>query len=390
MRVTFVTNLCPHYRVRTFETLAAYHSVTYYFFSAGEEWYWQQQHGSRAGKFKYEYLRGIRLGRTRITPTLISKLLLKPADVFVKCINGRFALPVTYAIARLRKKPFVLWTGIWMTLQTPFHRLVFPLTRHIYRNADAVVTYGEHVKQYLLAQGVAESKIFVAAHAVDNNLYSRAVAETELQPLRDKLGIGADQRVVLYLGRLEPNKGLGYLLDAFQHLKSENIVLLFTGDGAEKYRLQRRTAESGMTEKVRFANYVPPNDTPPYYALAYVLVLPSITTRSSKETWGLVVNEAMNQGCPVVATDAVGAAAGGLVQDGVNGLIVPEREPEALTTALQLLLDQPDLRQRMSQNARTIVAAWDNENMILGFRRALEYARANCGAGEPRPVDVGC
>ena len=377
MRVTFVTNLCPHYRVRTFETLAGYHSVTYYFFSAGEEWYWQQQHGSRVGDFTYEYLRGIRLGRTRITPTLVSKLLLKPSDVFVKCINGRFALPVTYLIARLRKKPFVLWTGIWTTLQTPFHRLVFPLTRYIYRHADAVVVYGEHVKRYLLSQGVAESRIFVAAHAVDNTKYSQEVTAVERQQLRDRLGIGADQRVVLYVGRLEPNKGLQYLVDAFQRLKAENVLLLLAGEGAEKHRLQEKIAALGITQKVRFANYVPPEETLPYYALAYVLVLPSITTTIGKETWGLVVNEAMNQGCPVITTDAVGAAAGGLVQDGSNGLVVPERDPEALTAALQCLLDRPDLRQRMSQNSRVVVARWDNERMVVGFRQALEYVMGN-------------
>jgi glycosyltransferase involved in cell wall biosynthesis len=377
MRVTFVTNLCPHYRVRTFETLAGYHSVTYYFFSAGEEWYWQQQHGSRVGDFSYEYLRGIRLGRTRITPTLVSKLLLKPSDVFVKCINGRFALPVTYLIARLRKKPFVLWTGIWTTLQTPFHRLVFPLTRYIYRHADAVVVYGEHVKRYLLSQGVAESRIFVAAHAVDNTKYSQEVTAVERQQLRDRLGLGADQRVVLYVGRLELNKGLQYLVDAFQRLKADNVVLLLAGEGAEKHRLQEQIAALGMTQKVRFANYVPPEETLSYYALAYVLVLPSITTTIGKETWGLVVNEAMNQGCPVVTTDAVGAAAGGLVQDGINGRVVPERDPEALTAALQSLLDQPDLRHRMSQNSRAVVAGWDNERMVVGFRKALEYAMGN-------------
>jgi len=373
MRVTFVTNLCPHYRVRTFETLAAYHSVTYYFFSAGEEWYWHQQHGSRTGNFSYEYLRGIRLGRTRITPTLVSKLLLKPTDVFVKCINGRFALPVTYLIARLRKKPFVLWTGIWTTLQTPFHRVIFPLTRYIYSHADAVVVYGEHVKKYLLSQGVAQEKIFVAAHAVDNPRYSIVVSEVERQRLRDKLSIGPDQRVVLYVGRLEPNKGLQYLIDAFHQVKSDNIVLVLAGDGAEKKQLQERVASLGMTPKARFANYVAPEETPPYYSLAYVLVLPSITTTIGKETWGLVVNEAMNQGCPVVATDAVGAAAGGLVNDKINGLVVPERDPGALTAALQRLLDQPDLRQRMSQNSRETVADWDNEHMVLGFRKALEH-----------------
>jgi glycosyltransferase involved in cell wall biosynthesis len=85
------------------------------------------------------------------------------------------------------------------------------------------------------------------------------------------------------------------------------------------------------------------------------------------------VNEAMNQGCPVVATDAVGAAAGGLVNDNINGLVVPERDPGALTAALQRLLDQPDLRQRMSQNSRETVADWDNEHMVLGFRKALEH-----------------
>jgi glycosyltransferase involved in cell wall biosynthesis len=379
MRVTFVTNLCPHYRVRTFETLAAYHSVTYYFFSAGEEWYWQQQHGSRTGNFGYEYLRGIRLGRTRITPTLVSKLLLKPTDVFVKCINGRFALPVTYLIARFRKKPFVLWTGIWTTLQTPFHRLVFPLTRYIYRHADAVVVYGDHVKRYLLSQGVAQEKIFVAAHAVDNPKYSKVVSEVERQCLRDKLSIGPDQRVVLYFGRLEPNKGLQYLVDAFQQVKSDNIVLVLAGDGADKKQLRERVASLGMTPKVRFTNYVAPEETPPYYALAYVLVLPSITTTIGKETWGLVVNEAMNQGCPVVATDAVGAAAGGLVHDNINGLVIPERDPGALTAALQRLLDQPDLRGRMSQNSREIVTGWDNEHMVLGFRKALEHVMGNRG-----------
>jgi hypothetical protein len=77
---------------------------------------------------------------------------------------------------------------------------------------------------------------------------------------------------------------------------------------------------------VRFAGYVPSRETRPYYALADLFVLPSITTASFKEPWGLVVNEAFNQGVPVIASDAVGAAAGGLVQSGVNGLIVPERD----------------------------------------------------------------
>ena len=80
--------------------------------------------------------------------------------------------------------------------------------------------------------------------------------------------------------------------------------------------------------------YVSPEEALTYYATADLFVLPSVTMPTGKEPWGLVVNEAMNQGLPVVATEAVGAAAGGLVQAGVNGFIVPERDSEALAQVI--------------------------------------------------------
>jgi glycosyltransferase involved in cell wall biosynthesis len=94
---------------------------------------------------------------------------------------------------------------------------------------------------------------------------------------------------------------------------------------------------------------------------------------TGKEPWGLVVNEAMNQGVPVVATEAVGAAAGGLVQDGVNGFVVPERDSRALAEAIRCILNDDELRTKMSRNARRIIAGWDNEGMVRGFRDAIAY-----------------
>ncbi len=75
---------------------------------------------------------------------------------------------------------------------------------------------------------------------------------------------------------------------------------------------------------------VPPVELRNLYAACDVLVLPSIPTRTFREPWGLVVNEAMNRGLAVIASDAVGAAAGGLVRDGRNGLVVPAGDPAAL------------------------------------------------------------
>lgn len=372
-RIAFVTNFCSHYRVKTYETLARYFDVDYYFFSAGDEWYWRQEHGTRSGNFHYEYLPGFRLGRTRVTPTLPYKLLRGKYEVFIKCINGRFALPITYVVARLKRRPFILWTGVWMRLQTPFHRLFFPLTRYIYRHADAVVVYGEHIKHYLMSEGVNPEKIFVAHHAVDNKVYSRAVSVEEKVKLRQKLDIPPSQKVILYLGRLVEEKGLYYLLEAFASLQREEVTLVLAGEGPERTRLEQIVDEKDLRDRVRFTGYVAPEHSVPYYAIAWVCVLPSVTTFSFKEPWGLVVNEALNQGVPVVATDAVGAAAGGLLSDGFNGFIVPERDANALADALQKILDDPALRDQLGQNARSAIADWDNERMVMGFRQAVEY-----------------
>ena len=371
--VAFVTNICAHYRVKTFETLARYYNVAYYFFSMGDEWYWPKQHGVKSGSFNHEYLWGFPLGRTRFTPTLPIKLWKGSYSVYIKCINGRFALPVTYMIARLKRKPFILWTGIWMRLQKPVHRLFFPLTRYIYRHVDAIVVFGEHVKRYLISEGVPTERIFVTAHAIDNDSYNRQVSEEEKAALRRELRIEPQQKVVLYLGRLEECKGLTYLLEAFALLQRDDAVLVLTGSGSERLRLEQLAHEKGIADRVRFSGYVLPEKTVLYYALAWVYVLPSITTPVFKEPWGLVVNEAFNQGVPVITTNAVGAAVGGMVRDGVNGFVVPERNSIALSRALQRIFDNPDLREQLGQNARLIIAGWDNERMVIGFLRAIEY-----------------
>ena len=371
-RVAFVTTFCPHHREQTFETLSKYHDVDFYFFSEGSEWYWQREHGVKSGAFRHQYLWGFSLGRTRVTPSLLSRLWRGKYDVYIKCINGRFALPATYLVARLLRRRFVLWTGIWMRLRTPAHRLAFPLTRFIYRHADAIVVYGEHVKRYLIAEGVDPKRIFVAPHAVDNSSYVQSVPKENVQALRAKLGIPPDKKVVLYLGRLERVKGLRYLVEAFASLRRSDSILVLAGTGSDRRELESAARERGVLDSVVFPGYVATDAAVTYYALASVCVLPSITLPAGNELWGLVVNEAMNQGVPVIATDAVGAAAGGLVQDGVNGFVVPERNSMVLADRILKVLDDPALHKRLSAGARAAIATWDNEAMVAGFRAAIE------------------
>lgn len=386
MKVAFVTNFCPHYRVGTFETLARRLDVELLFFSGGGEWYWQTPLGVRRGDFPHTYLRGFSIAGTRITPALIPRLLSRRYAVVVKDINGRFALPAAYLAARLSGKPFVLWTGIWQRLTTPAHRLLWPLTRWIYRHADAVVTYGEHVARYLESEGVAAERLFPSHHAVDNDAYRRPVPDDERQALRRRLDVPPDAPVVLYLGRMEPEKGLNDLLaafaDAIPRLPAETVLLL-VGEGSMRPELELRARTEPLAGRVRFVDRVSPEETTPFYALAELLVLPSVPTPAGREPWGLVVNEAMNQAVPVLASDAVGAAAGGLVEHDVTGWVVPAGDRAALTEGLAAVLTDEPRRRRLGRTARKRVARWSDERMVDAFQAAVESVTGESPPGDP-------
>jgi glycosyltransferase involved in cell wall biosynthesis len=107
------------------------------------------------------------------------------------------------------------------------------------------------------------------------------------------------------------------------------------------------------------------------YDAADVLVVPSIQTRTFREPWGLVVNEAMNRKLAVICSDAVGAVAGGLVQDGRNGMVVPAGDVRALSAAMQTLVHDEELRARMGQAGAADVQAYDHAAWAAGFSQAL-------------------
>lgn len=375
MTITFVTNFCPHYRVRTFELLHRRLGAEFLFFSRGQEAYWPTRFGVRRGDFPHRYLAGFSLAGTRVSPALVPRILAGSRDPVIKGINGRFALPATYFAARLRRRPFVLWTGVWQRLGSPFHRLFHPLTRWIYRHADAVVVYGSHVARFLVAEGVAPDDLFVAPHATDNEPYRRPVAPAEVAEVRRRHSIPEAAPLLLFVGRLTPEKGVGVLLEAFARLPAEGVHLLLVGEGPAGPRLEAKARRSGLADRFHVEPSVAPDQVVPYYAAADLLVLPSVTRPHFREPWGLVVNEAFNQGLPAVVSDAVGAAAGGLVTDGETGRVVAEGDADALAGALaELLADEPR-RRALGRAARARVLAWSDEAMVEGFARAVEHAR---------------
>jgi glycosyltransferase involved in cell wall biosynthesis len=277
-------------------------------------------------------------------------------------LGGRVALPATYAAARRAGIPFVLWASIWEHPRTLAHAVSKPLTHALYRRADAVVTYGEHVSAQVRRHRRAE-RIFEAPQAVSAEHFGRPVSEAE----RDEWRAGAGF-LALFVGRLEEEKGVRILLTAWRDARLEDATLALAGEGP---------LHADATGRARVLGHVDRDRLPGLYAAADVLVLPSIRTATFTEPWGLVVNEAMHLGTPAITTDAVGAAAGGLVRDGRNGLVVPQRDPAALAHALRSLAHDRALRERLGAAAREDVARFSEAAWVAGMRQAL----TSVGAG---------
>jgi glycosyltransferase involved in cell wall biosynthesis len=369
-RVLVVTNFATHYRAPLFELMHEKLGAEFVFFSRGGEEYWQAHLGVASGRFPgTTAYGGPRVGKAHLNLDLAKELRSRDFDVVVKCMNGRIELPMTYAAARRRGAAFVLWTGMWMHPRTTFHRLSHPATRWIYRHADAVVTYGTHVSQYVVSEGADGNGVFAAENAVDNARYSLP-ADAGARAFRERFASG-HERIVLAVSRLVPQKGLEVLIDSLENLKPA-VSLVIVGTGPSAQSLSERAAGRGVT--LHLVEGLAPGELPPAYAAADVFVMPSITTRTVRETWGLACNEAMCQGTPVVATTAVGAAVGGLVVNDDTGLVVAEGDVEALRAALERLLRDGILAARLGERGRTRVARTNYANMIDGFDRAIHHA----------------
>jgi glycosyltransferase involved in cell wall biosynthesis len=326
--VLFVTNHAPAFRIGAFKALHEAEDVEFALVGGGV------RHGGAIGNedLPFPVLRPRQHAIARLAASGRYRAVIAG-------LSGRVALPAAYAGARAARIPFVLWATIWRHPRTPAHTLSYLPLRHLYRHADAIATYGPHVSAYVRAQG-ARQPVFEAPQSVDDAFWS-APAQ---QPRREA------PFQVLYAGRHEPEKGIDVLKRAWPH---DGLVL----------------AGAQTPEQLRNL-----------YAGSDVVVVPSIPTRDFLEPWGLVVNEAFDQGVPVIATTAVGAAAGGLVRHEQTGLVVPAGDSAALNAAIARLRDDPALRARLGAAGKQAVArGHSHAHWAAGMGRALAAAGAEKG-----------
>ncbi len=353
--VLFVTGHAPAYRLGAFECLNEREEVEFALFGG------RLKHGGgpTARELPFPHLH-VREHTLKGASELYALAASGRYRAVVCPTGGRVAMPATWAGARRARVPLILWASLWAHPRSAVHALSYLALRRLYRSADAVVTYGPHVSAYVRERGAR--RVHIAPQSIDNAFWGSPDVSTPTDPAWP-----ADVGVkFLFAGRPAREKGLGVLVEAWRisGLQAPTAALVLVGAGSTPPWVPAGGAVVGLdaVSQTRLRNF---------YAAADVLVVPSIPTRTFREPWGLVVNEAMNRALPVIASDAVGAAAGGLVRDGRNGAVVPAGDPVALAAALRRLAADPSLRARLGAAGRDDVSAFTHDAWAQGFSNAF-------------------
>jgi len=190
---------------------------------------------------------------------------------------------------------------------------------------------------------VPRDKIWMIPNGVDPEVYRPSEID---QTLREKYA-DPSEKIVLYVGRLVPEKGVNVLLGAIPRILAahQNTKFIIVGEGYSREMLSSLSKSLGVDHKVFFTGYVSDDEVKGLLRLADVQVIPSIY-----EPFGIVCLEAMASGIPVVASDTGGLSE--IVEDGVTGLKVPSNNSDAMAHAVNRLLSDSALRGSMSKMAR--------------------------------------
>jgi len=231
---------------------------------------------------------------------------------------------------------------------------------------------GTNNREFFAHHGVPDGRLHFVPYCVDNaTLQQQAATLAGRRPeLRKRFGIGPDAGpVVLFVGKLIPKKQPLLVLRAFAEVRRETpCALLVVGDGELHHAMRARVSAEAIPD-VHFAGFLNRSRIAEAFAAADLFVLPSRV----HETWGLVVNEAMNFSLPVVVSEKVGCAAD-LVADGENGFVVGTDDAAQLAAAIRKLVEDADLRRAMGGRSRERIDRWHYGIAVEGVVGACQAA----------------
>jgi len=256
---------------------------------------------------------------------------------------------------------------------------------------SALLYIGEQNKRFYKYYGVSGEKLFFVPYAVDNDRFITASKSlrAKRKSLRQEAGIPENATVILFVGKLIEKKRPMDLLRAYEMLANSKLqianskkrtvgnekrfaasnsplALVFVGDGALRPALERHVQEYDIPN-VHFVGFKNQTELPKYYVISDVFVLPS----GEGETWGLVVNEAMCSGLPVVVSDVAGCSSD-LVLEGKNGYVIKCGDVETLHQRLLSLITNSKQRSQFGARSVAVIKRYSYEEDMVGITKALD------------------
>lgn len=380
-RLVIITEIISPYRIPLFNALARHPDIHLHvvFLAETDPGLRQWQVYKDEIQFSYQVLSSYRKrirGHNALINRGVGRALSVAKPDAILC-GGYNYLASWRALRWSRKRgvPFLLWSESNLQDMRAGSAFVEFLKRQFLHRCSGFVVPGRSALEYLRAHGIEDRDIFTAVNAVDNDRFSQAAVRAREKAIRLRSELSLPARYFLFVGRLVREKGIFELLAAYATLEEElreQIGLVFVGDGPSRRPLETEAA-SVARGVIKFVGFSHQEQLPAYYALAEMLVLPTYT-----DTWGLVINEAMACGLPVILSEAAGCAAD-LVTHNWNGRIVPPRNVAALASAIRDLASRPDECAAMSLNSRTRIAAYSPPEWSNGVARGLEAVRMKRG-----------
>ncbi len=249
--------------------------------------------------------------------------------------------------------------------KVPVKKILWP---RLFGLADVVLVPSSGTAALMRSLKIPAKRVQLVPYVVDNDWWTAMASRVDRRVVRENWDIPEDASVILFCAKLQPWKRPQDLLQAFVKANIPDSYLVYAGDGAMRQQLEEQATELQIQNRVRFLGFVNQSALPGLYCSSDVMVLPS-----EYEPFGVVVNEAMLCGCPVIASDRVGARFD-LIREGETGFVYPAGNVDALSMILRKAFQSHDKLKRMSAAARERLSAWSPEMNMESTIQAIEKA----------------
>jgi len=369
-RLVIITEIIAPYRIPVFNALAQHPEIDLkvIFLAKTDPSTRQWRIYAEEIRFAYEILPSWRTRIRKYSLLLNQKVVgaLRRANPDAIACGGYNYLASWQALrwAKRNHVRFLLWCESTANDDRAGHRMVESLKKNFFDKCDGCIVPGTAAGEYARQMGVSPEHIFIAPNAVDSILFGSRADDARRNAPRVRAELDLPARYFLFAGRLVKSKGVFELLEAYgilnDNLRSQ-VGLVFAGDGPLRSELES-IAKSICPRTIRFAGFVHRDELASYYGLADCLVFPTLS-----DPWGLVVNEALACGLPVICGQSAGCAAD-LVKS--NGRVIDPRNVGQLSRAMEELATDADLRREMSRESLKIIRNYSPEICAAGIAQA--------------------